>query len=119
MKLQYCDVNNCTYDSRKTNNGPEMNLVTGIPHSVIPLCSDTYIPAAAIKMIKAQPKVERDKAPFGPYLSNTCPYEINNNRDTGLTKAMAKGKAPGELGYPVDFEVKRATVMGLAKEYPK
>ncbi|MGK3743043.1 MAG: hypothetical protein ACI90V_009899 [Bacillariaceae sp.] len=46
------------------------------------------------------------------------PYHSKQTKLIGLTNAIAKGNAPGVPGYPVAFEVNKATVMGRAKLYP-
>ena len=66
-------------------------------------------------MALLQYKVVLSNAPLGPRFSKIDPYASSKSKLTGLTKAIAKGNAPGLSGYPVAFEVNREIVMGRAK----
>ena len=96
-------------------------MTNGILKSIIPdpPLSKYMIDSAHTTRTEAQKMVVHDKAPLGPFVSNTFPYPIKRSKDAGLTKAMASGKAAGALAYPVVDEVKMASVEGLANEYPR
>ena len=70
---------------------------------------------AATKIVIAQDSVDLFSATLGPCLSRMRAYPKRRSNERGLTKAIAKGNAPGTPGYPVDDEVNKATVIGRAK----
>ena len=98
-----------------------MNLTKGILNRVTaePDCSKYMMANADATRTEAQNVVVRDKAPFGPLASKVFPYPIKSNKDAGLTKAIASGKAAGASAYPVAAEVNMANVEGRANEYPR
>ena len=55
------------------------------------------------------------RASLGPRFSKMDPYANSNSKLAGLTKAIAKGNAPGLSGYPVALDVNREIVIGRAK----